>query len=83
MSALTTESDLLTGSSLIGAADVRPEGATFRAVDPATGAELDPPYEEAGAAEVERAATLADQAFADYRRTNAEQRYRSGQPLMR
>ena len=74
MSALTTDADLLTGSSLIGAADVRPAGATFRAVDPATGAELDPPYGEAGAADVEQAAALADQAFADYRRTSAEQR---------
>ena len=74
MSALTTEADLLTGSSLIGAADVPTTGATFRAVDPATGIELDPPYGEAGAAEVERATALADQAFPAYRRTSADQR---------
>lgn len=51
--------DTLTGSSLIGSADVSPEGDTFRAVDPATGAELDPAYGEAGPVEVARAATLA------------------------
>ena len=44
--------DGLTGSSLIGSADVRPDGGTFRAIDPATGAELDPAYGEAGPAEV-------------------------------
>lgn len=64
----------LTGSSLIGAADVHPDGATFRAVDPTTGAELDPAYGEAGPAEVERAAALAAEAFPSYRRTSAEQR---------
>lgn len=64
----------LTGSSLIGSADVRPEGGTFHAVDPASGSELDPAYAEAGPAEVERAATLAAQAFPIYRRTTAEQR---------
>ena len=41
-------SEGLTGSSLIGAADVRPEGGSFRAVDPAFGAELEPAYGEAG-----------------------------------
>ena len=66
--------DGLTGSSLIGSADVRPDGGTFRAVDPATGAELDPAYGEAGPAEVDRAAALAAEAFPAYRRTTAEQR---------
>ena len=63
--------DLLTGSSLIGSADVRPDGGTFRAVDPATGAELEPAYGEAGPAEVDRAAALAAAAFPAYRRTTA------------
>ncbi len=66
--------DGLTGSSLIGSADVRPDGGTFQAVDPATGAELDPAYGEAGPAEVDRAAALAAEAFPAYRRTTAEQR---------
>ena len=66
--------DGLTGSSLIGAADIHPDGATFRAVDPASGAELEPAYGEAGPAEVERAAVLAAEAFPGYRRTTAEQR---------
>lgn len=64
----------LTGSSLIGAADVRPQGGSFRAVDPASGAELDPAYGEAGPAEVSQAAELAAQAFGVYRRTSSEQR---------
>jgi 2,5-dioxopentanoate dehydrogenase len=64
----------LTGASLIGATDVHPTGGRFRALDPATGAELDPAYGEAGPAEVEQAAALAAEAFAVYRRTTSEQR---------
>jgi 2,5-dioxopentanoate dehydrogenase len=64
----------LTGSSLLGSADVKPDGERFRAVDPATGAELDPAYGEAGPAEVDRAAALAAEAFPAYRRTTAELR---------
>ncbi len=69
-----TVSGSLSGRSLIGNQDVQPEGATFRAVDPATGAELDPAYGEAGAAEVAQAAALAEEAFGGYRRTTAQQR---------
>ncbi|HEY5978708.1 MAG TPA: aldehyde dehydrogenase (NADP(+)) [Microlunatus sp.] len=65
---------MLTGSSLIGAADVSPDGATFHAVDPATGTELEPAYGEAGPAEVERATVLAAAAFPGYRRTAPAQR---------
>jgi alpha-ketoglutaric semialdehyde dehydrogenase len=64
----------LTGSSLIGAGAVHPEGGTFRAVDPASGAELDPAFAEAGPAEVDRAAALAAEAFPTYRRTSSGQR---------
>ena len=46
--ATATATSGLTGSSLIGSADVHPDGGTFRGVDPATGAELDPAYGEAG-----------------------------------
>ncbi len=74
MSGSVVVADGLTGRSLIGASDVEPDGATFCAVDPATGNELQPPYGESGPAEVERAATLAAQAFVTYRRTDAEQR---------
>ncbi len=66
--------DTLTGSSLVGGTDVHPEGGTFHAVDPASGAELDPAYSQAGPAEVDRAAALAAQAFPAYRRTTVEQR---------
>ena len=71
---LTAGVEGLTGSSLIGSADVRPAGAGFHAVDPATGAELEPAYGEAGPVEVAQAAALAAAAFPGYRRTTAEQR---------
>ena len=59
---------------MIGSADVRPAGAGFHAVDPATGAEPEPAYGEAGPVEVAQAAALAAAAFPGYRRTTAEQR---------
>jgi NADP-dependent aldehyde dehydrogenase len=64
----------LTGRSLVGASDVDPEGGTFRAVDPVSGDLLEPAYGEAGPAEVDRAADLAWDAFATYRRTEPEVR---------
>ncbi len=64
----------LTGSSLIGAADVLPAGVGFHAVDPVSGTELEPVYGEAGPAEVERATVLAAAAFPVYRRTTGDQR---------
>jgi hypothetical protein len=48
----------LTGASLIGAGDSR-EGPEFHAIDPATGARLEPAYHVAGPADVDRAAALA------------------------
>ncbi|WP_028659896.1 aldehyde dehydrogenase (NADP(+)) [Nocardioides insulae] len=65
----------LTGTSLIGAADVTgTAGGVFRAVDPATGEHTGPEYAECGPAEVARATELAATAFAAYRRTSPEQR---------
>ncbi len=65
---------LVTGSSLLGAADVIASGGTFRAVDPSTGADLEPVYGESGPEEVDRAAALAWEAFGAYRRTTPEVR---------
>jgi alpha-ketoglutaric semialdehyde dehydrogenase len=66
----------LTGESLIGAARVAGHSGTFRAVDPATGAALEPVFGEAGAAEVERACALAWAAFDAYRETAPDLRAR-------
>ncbi len=59
----------LTGASLIGAGDSR-IGPEFHAIDPATGAQLDPAYHDAGPADVDAAAELAWRAFDEYRHTS-------------
>ena len=56
----------LQGLSLIGGEPVRSTGAAFAAVDAATGEILGPEYNSADAADVDRAARLADEAFATY-----------------
>jgi alpha-ketoglutaric semialdehyde dehydrogenase len=66
----------LTGQNLIGDQPARGGGAAFRAVDPATGAELAPEYREADAGLVDRAVRAADAAFRDYGRTTPPQRAR-------
>lgn len=65
---------LVTGSSLLGAADVVGSAGAFHAVDPVTGSDLEPAYGEAGPDEVARAATLAWGAFETYRHTTPEVR---------
>ncbi|HTT67413.1 MAG TPA: aldehyde dehydrogenase (NADP(+)) [Gemmatimonadales bacterium] len=45
----------LTGENLVGDEPVKGSGTTFRAVNPATGAELEPPFREADDAIVDRA----------------------------
>jgi 2,5-dioxopentanoate dehydrogenase len=63
----------ITGETIIGASLVR--GAqTYRAIEPATGATLDPPFSAASAEEVERACALAWAAFPTYRETSREDR---------
>lgn len=63
----------LTGAALLGSRDLT-GAATFRAVDPATGASLEPAFTEAGPAEVAQAAALAASAFPLYRATTPEAR---------
>jgi NADP-dependent aldehyde dehydrogenase len=65
-----------TGEILIGAASVRGAGESFRAVDPAAGHEIEPPYGGAGEADVERACALAWAAFDSFRETALEARAR-------
>jgi len=59
----------ITGQNLIGARDVAND-ATFRAVDPATDAQIEPAFAEAGGAEVAAAAGLAADAFPIFRDTS-------------
>ena len=64
----------LLGTSLLGNTDLDGSGAAFQATDPATGAALEPVYHNATAADVDRAAALAWDAFEPYRHTSLEQR---------
>jgi NADP-dependent aldehyde dehydrogenase len=57
---------MLLGHSIINGEPCEGSGAEFRGFEPATGAELDPVYSSASAADVELAADLADAAFAVY-----------------
>jgi alpha-ketoglutaric semialdehyde dehydrogenase len=63
----------ITGETIIGASLVR-AAETYQAIEPATGATLDPPFSAAGAAEVDRACELAWAAFPTYRETSREDR---------
>jgi 2,5-dioxopentanoate dehydrogenase len=56
----------LTGQSFIGDHRGAPGGKVFSAVDPATGADLQPVYYSAASSEVDEAAQLASDAFASY-----------------
>lgn len=56
---------MITGSILIGGAEEK-NAAIFRAVDPATGAQIAPDFSSAGVAEVERACALAEAAADDF-----------------
>ena len=59
----------LTGKNLIGAASLAGSGETFHAINPASGATLEPGYAGAGPAELERACAGAEAAFDVYRET--------------
>jgi NADP-dependent aldehyde dehydrogenase len=65
----------LTGENLIGGEPVRGAGV-FRAVDPATGAALEPAFQEGDAALVDRALGVAEAAFDAYARTTPGDRAR-------
>lgn len=64
----------ITGEMLIGAAAVRGQEATFRAVNPASGEEIDPAFGGAGRVDVDQACALAWAAFDPYRETGPEER---------
>ncbi|MDB5765410.1 MAG: D-Glucuronolactone:NAD+ oxidoreductase [Collimonas fungivorans] len=64
----------ITGEMLIGQSAVRGTEGTLRAVNPATNEKIGPDFGAGGATEVDRACTLAQQAFDSYRATTAQQR---------
>jgi NADP-dependent aldehyde dehydrogenase len=64
----------LTGEMLIGAASVQGSDAGFRAVDPASGQEMEPVFGGASPADVARACDLAWSAFDTYRETSPDVR---------
>ncbi len=64
----------LTGNLLIGAQQIAGKQGTLFAINPATGAQLEPAYHLGGADEVARACELAEQAFNPYRATAPEVR---------
>jgi NADP-dependent aldehyde dehydrogenase len=67
-------STTITGDILIGSASISPADRPLRAVNPASGDALDPPFASAGEAEVAQACELAWSAFQAYRRTGLDER---------
>ena len=64
----------LEGLSVIGCRRVKPSGKPSFALNPATGAKLDPPYFWATANDVDEAAAMSSRAFAEYRQWPAQKR---------
>lgn len=64
----------ITGDMLIGAQAVRGNDAVLQAINPATGEVLGPDFHGGGPAEVDRACTLAEQAFDPFRALAPERR---------
>ena len=66
--------EMLTGEMLIGARAVRGTEGTFHALNPATGAELEPAFGGGSTADVDAACTLAEAAFNEFRARSLEER---------
>lgn len=64
----------LSGKSIIGSASATASADAFRAVNPATGEVLDPPFYSATPEELEHAVQLASEAFVTYSRVSGRQR---------
>jgi NADP-dependent aldehyde dehydrogenase len=64
----------LTGKLMIGAHDVPGSEGTMKALNPATNQLIEPDFALGGAADVDRAATLADEAFDVYSHTSLDRR---------
>jgi alpha-ketoglutaric semialdehyde dehydrogenase len=66
----------ITGEMLIGKTAIRGRESTLRALNPALGTELDPSFGGGGLSEVDRACSLAQDAFDPYREADLELRAR-------
>jgi alpha-ketoglutaric semialdehyde dehydrogenase len=64
----------INGDLLIGASTLQGSAKSFRAVNPATGEQIEPAFGAGTVEDVERACTLAGQAFDTYRNTSLEAR---------
>ncbi|MEZ2353961.1 aldehyde dehydrogenase (NADP(+)) [Caballeronia sp. RCC_10] len=63
-----------TGNLFIGGDEVRGTAGTMKALNPASNAHIEPSFSLGGAAEVDRAARCADEAFDTYNTTTLERR---------
>ncbi len=66
----------LQGVSLIAGREAATAGAAFRAINPATGSAIDPPFFSATEEDVDRAARAAQEAFLVWRKRPARERAR-------
>jgi NADP-dependent aldehyde dehydrogenase len=71
---------MLTGFSIVNGkpleANIESSGGSFRGIDPATGTKLEPVYHYAALEDLDRAARLAEEAFAVYSRLPGRERAR-------
>jgi 2,5-dioxopentanoate dehydrogenase len=65
---------MLTGRSILSAENTSSSGAEFYAINPATGETLHPPFFSSTPEDVDRAASLAEDAFASYRKISGKDR---------
>lgn len=65
---------MLFGQSIVNGEPLEGTGSAFQGFDPAAGTSLDPVYRSVSAEEVDRAAQLADEAFATYSRISGAER---------
>src|SRR5215471_5661549 len=65
---------MLKGTSILGSTRGSQTGATFHGVNPATGEQLQPIYFSATNEDVDKAATLAEQAFPSYSKLTGRER---------
>src|SRR5437868_14689949 len=64
----------LTGLNYLGPRTSGAGAKTFRSINPATNADLDPPFHEATPAEIDSAMKLAESAFVEFRRKSWKDR---------
>ncbi|HUB51103.1 MAG TPA: aldehyde dehydrogenase (NADP(+)) [Terracidiphilus sp.] len=65
---------MLTGLSIVNGRPLASSSGSFHGVDPGTAVKLDPPYHYASLDDLDRAAALAEEAFASYRKVSGRER---------